>query len=161
VRDSSDDSADNVAIAVPCLGIIRRAEAERIHDSERTRAHREDVAENAAHTCRRALKRLDEARMVVRLDLECRGVAVPDIDDTRVLSRPHEDAVAGSRQLLQVLPRAFVGAVLAPHHADDAELGEIRIAADLRDDSVVFLLRQSVLFDDVGGDGRHAVSGSG
>ena len=57
-------------LRAPGLGIVERTEAQRIHHRDRPRAHGEDVAQNAADAGGRALKRLDEARVIVRFDLE-------------------------------------------------------------------------------------------
>jgi hypothetical protein len=79
------------------LGLVELAEAERVEDRDRTRAHREDVAQNAADTRRRALERLDERRMIVALDLEDDRPAVADIDRARVLARALQDVRARLR----------------------------------------------------------------
>ena len=103
VRDAADDSADDVAIAVAGFGVIERPEAERIHHGQRARAHRENVAKDAAYACRRALEGLDKARVIVGLDLERGGVSVADVDDPGVLTRPDENPVAVGGQFLEVL----------------------------------------------------------
>ena len=46
----------------------------------------------------------------------------------------------------------LVGAVLVPERAHDSELGEGRCAPEERDESLVFLLRQTVLGDERRGD---------
>ena len=104
------------------------AEAQRVQQRDRPRAHREDVADDAADAGRRALVRLDERRMVVRFDLEDRGEAVADVDRAGVLARALQHARPCRRQLLQVDARALVAAVLRPHHREDAELGLGRLA---------------------------------
>ena len=73
------------------LGLVERAEAQRIHDGEGPRAHGEDVAEDAADAGGRALIRLDVAGVVVRLDLEGAGPAVADVDDAGVLAGALDD----------------------------------------------------------------------
>ena len=45
--------------------------------------------------------------------------------------------------------RGFVGAVLAPHHAEDAEFGEVRIAAEDFLDARVFVGGEAVLGGDL------------
>ena len=105
-----------------------RPEAQRVHDGKRTRSHGKDVAQNAADAGRRALKRLDERRMVVRFDLKRTRPAVADIDDTGILTRPLHHPAAVRRKPLQMHPRRLVGAVLAPHHAENTQLGERRFA---------------------------------
>ena len=46
----------------------------------------------------------------------------------------------------------FIGAVLAPHHAEDAELGEVRVAAEDFLDARVFVGREAVLGRHLGRD---------
>ena len=41
-------------------------------------------------------------------------------------------------------PRALVAAVLGPHHREDAELGQRRLAAERADDALVFVRREAV-----------------
>src|SRR5207244_2561486 len=77
-----------------------------------------------------ALVGLDERRVVMALDLEDDGVAIADIDDSGVLARAADHLRAGGRQLLEPDFRGFVGTVLAPHCGDDAELGQVRGAAE-------------------------------
>ena len=91
--------------------------------------------------------------MIVRLDLEGAGPAVADVDDAGVLARPLHHAAAVRRQALQVHARRFVGAVLAPHHAEDAQLGEGRLAAQRLQDALVFFRREAVFPDEFGSDG--------
>src|SRR5207248_6098659 len=50
------------------------------------------------------------------------------------------------RQRLQMHARALVTAMLRPHHGEDAELREVRLAAHERDDTVVFVGLQAVPF---------------
>ena len=56
------------------------------------------------------------------------------------------------RQRLQVHARALVAAVLGPHHREDAELGEVRLAAHERDDALVLVGLQAVAFENLGVD---------
>ncbi len=62
MRDARNDAADEVAR----LRMIGCAEAQRVHVGDGTRAHREDVAHDAADAGRRALERLDVGGVVVR-----------------------------------------------------------------------------------------------
>ena len=48
--------------------------------------------------------------------------------------------------------RGFVGAVLAPHDREDAELGQRGLAAEDLEQPLVFVGREPVLGDDLGGD---------
>src|SRR5271157_1303680 len=87
--DAADHAFDNGVVAGDEPPLFRvlveffadRPEAERVHDSQRPRAHGEDVAQDAAHACGRALKRLDVAGVVVALDLEGAGPAFAYVDD--------------------------------------------------------------------------------
>src|SRR5690606_10739558 len=76
--------ADDAAEQVPHARRGEVAEAERVEHRDRTRAHREDVPQDATHPGRGALVRLDGGRVVVRLDLEGERVPVADLDDTRI-----------------------------------------------------------------------------
>jgi hypothetical protein len=79
-------------------GCVEIAEAQRVQQRDRPRAHREDVADDAADAGRRALIGLDERRVVVALHLEDRREAVADVDRAGVLARPliTRGAVVGS-----------------------------------------------------------------
>ena len=71
--DAGDDAVEQVPVArcdSGCRVRLQRAEAQRIEQGDRPRAHREDVAHDAADAGRRALVRLDRRRVVVRFDLE-------------------------------------------------------------------------------------------
>src|SRR5262249_30234009 len=78
--DARDDATEEVAVA----WLIEWAEAECIENRDGTRAHRENVAHDAADTCRRPLIRLDRARMIVGFHLQGEREAVPDIHDARI-----------------------------------------------------------------------------
>ena len=126
---------------------VRRTEPQRVQQRHRPRAHREDVADDAANAGRRALVRLDERRVVVRLDLEDRRQPVADVDRAGVLARPLQHAAARGGQRLQVHARALVAAVLGPHHREDAELGEVGLAAHQLADAVVLVGGDAVTFE--------------
>ena len=119
--DAGDDAGQHAA----CIGGVGRPEPQRIHDRERSGAHREDVAHDAADAGCRALVRLDIGRVVVALDLERDGPAVADVDDAGVLADADEEHI-GLRLLLAELGEVhlarLVGAVLAPHHRIHGEL---------------------------------------
>ena len=85
--DAGDDAADEVAR----LGMIGRAEAQRVEVGDGPRAHREHVAHDAADARRRALVGLDVGGVVVALHLEDDRVAVAEIDDARVLAGALDD----------------------------------------------------------------------
>ena len=124
--NAGDDALDDGVVLLHELGlgafaIADGTEAQRVHDSEGTRAHGEDVAEDAAHTGGRALIGLDVAGVVVALDFEGAGPAVAHVDDAGVLAGTLDDAVALGGQPLEVHAAGFVGAVLAPHYAVNAK----------------------------------------
>jgi hypothetical protein len=77
---------------------VQRTETQRIQQRDRSRAHREDVANDSADTGRRTLVRLDERRVIVRLDLEDGGEAIADIDRTGVFARSLQDLRPAGRQ---------------------------------------------------------------
>ena len=118
----------------------RLAEAQRVHHRDRPRAHGEDVAHDAADAGRRALIGLDEARMVVAFHLEDAGIAVADVDHAGILARALQHPRRLGRQLAQMDARGFVGAMLAPHHAEDAELDEARLAVQQALDAAILVV---------------------
>src|SRR5437660_1057950 len=137
VSVASDAANDAVEDAAVFRGLFFRrvfarrnfAEAERIENGDGTRSHGENVAQDAADARRRALKRLNITRMIVRFDFERDDEAVADVDDAGVFSRALHHELAACGQALQVDFTRFIGAVLAPHHAEDAQLGDVRVAA--------------------------------
>ncbi len=76
-----------------------------------------------------AVKRLDETGMVVRFDLECDRIAVADVDDPGVFARTLQHQFTARGKFLEMDARAFVGAMFAPHHAENAEFGVGGLAA--------------------------------
>ena len=131
-----------------------RPEAQRIHNRHRPRAHGENVAQNSAHARGRTLERLNERRMIVRFDLEGAGPTLADVDDAGVLawSLQHMAAVRG--QSSQMNARRLVRAVLAPHHAENAEFGERRFASAQEFlDLFVFIQSEAVIPNELGRDG--------
>src|SRR5208282_4131372 len=106
-----------------------RAKAERIHHRYRARPHGENVAQNSTDAGGRSLKWFDERRMIVRLDFKSAGPAVANVHDAGIFARPLHHQLAARRQTLQVNARRFIGAVLAPHHAEDAEFGARGLAS--------------------------------
>ena len=93
--------------------------------------------------------------MIVALDLERDGHAVADVDDTRVLlARADEDLRRLGRERFEQRLGVFVGAMLAPHHAEDPQLGVIRSAAKNLNHPLILLRREVVLLDQLRRDGR-------
>src|SRR5579859_332462 len=126
--------------------------AQRIHDGQRTRAHGKDIAQNPADAGGGALERLDERRMIVRLDLESAHPAIANVDNPGVFSRPLHHQPAARRQALEMHARGLVGAMLAPHHAEDAQLGDGGRAPQVLEDLLVLLIRDAMLADDFWSD---------
>ncbi len=141
-------------------GRTQVAKAQGIGEQDRPGPHRENVADDPAHPGRRALKRLDCARVVVRLDLEGDRPAVAYVDDARVLlagldehaPEPGPDMLLLGGKPLQQGPRVLVGAVLRPHDREDPQLGQGRIPAQRSSDPRLLVGEQSVLIDERGRD---------
>ncbi len=157
VAANAGDDARQHALGV---GVVGRAEAQRVHDRDRTRAHRDDVAHDAAHARGRALVGLDVGGVVVRLDLEGDRVALADVDDTGVLTDADEQRV-GLRGLLAELAEVDLGglvrAVLGPHDGVHGQLRARGAAAEDLHDPLVLVLLQAEFGPgqlDVGGRGR-------
>ena len=92
--DATDHALQHRVILVEMVRFVRRfafhrnrPKAQRIHHRNRPRAHRKDVAQNAADAGRRALERLNERRMIVRLDLERASPTIANVDDAGIFAR--------------------------------------------------------------------------
>ena len=81
--------------------MLRRAKAKRIHRRNRTRAHGEDIPQDAAHASRGPLVGFDIGRVVMAFHFENQRLAVADIDDTRVFARSADHLRALGRQRAQ------------------------------------------------------------
>src|SRR5260221_3151004 len=100
--------------------------------------------------------------MIVRFDLEGAAPSITDVDDAGVLARPLHDATAARRQPLQMHAGRLVGAMLAPHHAEDTQLGHSGLAPPEKLlDLLVFFRRKAVLPDELRSDGKSRGSGHG
>ena len=153
--DAGDDAAEQVA----GLGVRRIAEAQGVEQRHRPRTHGEHVAQDAADAGRRALVGLDERGVVVALHLEDGDQAVADVDHAGVLARAADHPGGLGRELAEVDLRGFVGAVLAPHHREDAELDQVRRAAEDLQDALVLVGLEPVLGDDLRRDRRRSCQG--
>src|SRR5262249_48699610 len=131
-------------------GRVERPEAERVQERDRTRAHREDIADDSSDAGRGALVRLDERRVVVRFDLEDGRKSFANVHGAGVFSRSLQDLRAFGRQRPQVDARALVAAVFRPHDRENPELGQIRLAAEERDDALVLVWRDAVTLENLG-----------
>ena len=136
--DTGDDTGQKVA----CFFMVRRAETKRVQQCNRPRAHGEDIAENTADACRRALIGFDERRMVMALDLEDGGKPVTNIDGACIFARTLDHLRAVDWQGFQPFLRRFVGTVFRPHGREDAEFAKVWRAAEAGQDEVPLLLRQ-------------------
>src|SRR5882762_11853598 len=96
--------------------------------------------------------------MIVRFDLEGRDEAVAYVDDAGVFARALYDEFAARRQALQVYFARFVGAMLAPHHAEDAQLGDVRLAAENLLHTRVFFGGEAVLGGNLWSDSNFGAS---
>ena len=104
--------------------------------------------------------------MVVAFHLEDAGIAIADIDHPGILARALDHPGRLGGQLFQMGAGGFVGAMLAPHHAEDAQLDKGGLAAHQLQDAVIFGVRKPMLADDLRRDLGHGLmtalrSGSG
>ena len=129
VRNAADHAFHDALVPFAGRGIVERSEAQRIHHGDGTRAHGENIAQDAADAGGGALERLDKARVIVRFDLEGDGV---------VFARTDQHAVALGGELLQVEARALVRAVLAPHDGEDADFCFVGLTLENGADLVEF-----------------------
>ena len=140
MADPADRALEQIARA---LAALRLPETQRIKYSDRPRAEREDVAQDAADAGRRTLERLDRAGVVMRLDLERAGQPAARIDRAGVLARAHQHRRPLGRQRHQQLLGVLVGAVLTPQQREHRQLDLVRLAAELLDHEVVLGRRQT------------------
>ncbi len=123
--DAAHDAVEQAARAI----LVERTEPQRVEDRDRARAHREDVAQDAADPGGRALVGLDRGGVVVALDLEREREAVADVDHAGVLAGALQHARAARRQAPQLGARVLVAAVLGPEQREHGELEVVRLAA--------------------------------
>ena len=147
--DSGDDARNKMARA----RMIWRAETQKVQACNRPRAHRENVAQDAANARRRALKGLDEGGVVMALHLEDAGLPIADVDDAGIFARPLDDPRRLGGKFAQVNARGFIRAMLVPHCRENTKLGEGRRTADKRKDAIVFVRLQAMRGNKLGGDG--------
>jgi hypothetical protein len=81
--------------------------------------------------------------VVVRLDLERDRGPVAEVEDSRVLTRPLQDALAGGRQALQERGGVLIAAVLRPEEREDRELEMVRVAPEQLPDTARFPVGQT------------------
>jgi len=88
--------------------VIRRAETQCVHGSNRTRTHGEHVTQNAADAGRSTLIGLNVGGMVVAFHFEHHAVTVVNIDNTRIFTRPLNDTRTFGWKRFQPLFGGFV-----------------------------------------------------
>ncbi len=151
------DAVDDARNEVLHLRMVGAAETQRVEVRDRARAHREDVAQDAADAGRRALIGFDVRRVVVALHLEDGGELLAvrpfaDVDDAGIFAGAADHPRRLGGQFLQMDARAFVAAMLGPHDREDAEFDKVRFAPQRGEDALIFFRRQAMVGDDLGGD---------
>ena len=132
--DTGDDALEQAAV----LGLVGRAEAQRVQQRDGPRAHGEDVADDAADARRRALIGLDGRGVVVGLDLHGHGEAAADVDDAGVLlAGLDHDPGAGVGEAAQQRLGVLIAAVLAPKGAEHTKFEGVGLAVEPVDDHLV------------------------
>jgi hypothetical protein len=81
--------------------------------------------------------------VVVALDLEGHRLALAEVDDARVLTRPLQDALALGREAAQQERRVLVSAVLRPEEGENGQLEVVRGAPEQTPDPVEFSVGQA------------------
>ena len=155
------DAAHYAVNQVAHLGMIRPPEAKRIEVRNWPCAHREDIAEDTANARRRALIRFNVARVIMRLHLENRGQflaiwPITNINHARIFAGAADHLWASGWQFLQMNPRAFVGAMLRPHHREYTKLCQIGLTAHRSKNAHIFFFGKAVFGDDLWGNFGHA-----
>ena len=102
----------------------------------------------------RALEGLDGARVVMGLGFHDDRQPVAEVHRARVFSRALQHARSSGRQPTQRRARALIGAVLAPHGADDAELDLVGVAAERGIQPLVLGGAEANLGEEAGSDWR-------
>ena len=98
VTNAANGAVQQVARA---LGVGDLAEPQRIEYSDWPRADGEHVPQDAADSGGGPLERLDRARVVMGLHLECDAEPAADVDHAGVLPRTHQDVAAFGGQAAQ------------------------------------------------------------
>ncbi len=147
------DTFDDAVHKLAGLGVVRAAKAERVHRSNRARAHGEDIAQNAADAGGRTLVGFDVGGVVVALHLEDQRLAIADVDHACVLARAANHLWAVGGQGAEPFLRRLIGTMLVPHGRENAHLGVVWLAPEDVDDLGVFLGGEPVAGDKVGRDG--------
>jgi hypothetical protein len=151
--DPADDPVDEVALegvrfAGPPGAVgppTRIPEPQRVHDGDRPRTHREDVAQDPADPGGRALVRLDVARVVVGFDLERDGSPSPTSTTPAFSPGP-----ASTHEASAARPRRWIfddlyEPVLGPHHRVHPSSDTVGVPTERVHDPVVLVAAQAQL----------------
>jgi hypothetical protein len=152
------DALDGAREEPPLARVVELAEAQRVEQGDRPRAHREDVAEDTADAGRGALKGLHGGGVVVAFDLERDREPVADVDHAGVLAGALEDALAGGGEAAQEQARVLVAAVLAPEQRVHRELEVVRLAGEVLADAVELAVGEAERAVDSCGRHAHAAT---
>ncbi len=148
-----------------CKACTWVTEPERVQQRDGPGPHGEHVAHDAADAGCRALIRFDVGGVVVALHLEDAGLAVADVDDAGVFAGAADHARAGGGKLREVLAAGLVGAMLGPHHREDAQFHVVGLAVQTANDQGVFVRLQTIVGGLVGEafgwGGAHGAGSSG
>ena len=134
------------------LRMVGPPEAQCVQVRNGASAHRKDIPQDTADAGGSTLIGLDIGGMVMALHLEDRRLTVADIDDAGIFARAADHLGTGGRQLLQMQARGFIGTMFRPHHREDAEFGDIRLAAERVQYALIFLRVEAMLAHGFGGD---------
>ena len=115
-------------------------------------AHGEYVANDSTDARCCALIGFNKGRMVMRLDLEHRSQAVPDVDYPGILARSLDDLGALSGQSFEVNPGTLVATMFRPHHRKDPQLSQVRSSSQTLANLVVLFGSQAVIGNELGRD---------
>src|SRR5450432_1367622 len=87
-------------------------------------------------------------------NLEGASPAVANVDDAGVFARSLNNQLAARGKALQVYARGLVGAMFAPHHAENTQFRQGRLAPQRALDPFIFVRGDTVIFNDLGSNGR-------
>ena len=124
----------------PAPLIRERTEAQRISERNWPCPHREDVADNAADTSRRPLKRLNSTRVIVGLDFQHDNEPLAQLNRASVLAWSLDHAGAGGWQALEERPCVLIATVLTPERAKHSEFKLIRLTPQQCHNALIFIL---------------------
>src|SRR5215475_10839069 len=138
MRYAGHNSGQQRSVSSPVLGIIQRTEPQAVKGRDGTSSHGEDVAEDSAHAGGGTLKRFDEGRMIVRFDFEGRAPSVAHVYHACILSRRHNHALTCGGETFEMHAGRLIGTMLRPHHREDSEFNQVRLARKELSDTVEF-----------------------